>query len=409
MAACGSTRGTARRPVSDVRPYTSGVSRSSPALSAESSPRCSSPCSPCVVGVAVLAVAADQFVIGAARVALIKNVPSLVVGVVIIGFGTSAPEILVSALAALDDEPDVAVGNIVGSNIANLSLLLGIGALIVPLAVDSRTVRREALMVVGAVRCSASSSRVAASAASKVSSCSSRWPLRCSSSPARRPVTRSDPRRRSSPMRSTTGSASEVGRTVVGLVFTVAAGRLLLWGALDLADRAGLSAGFVGATLVSIGTSLPELVTVIQSARRSETDLIVGNLLGSNLFNALAAGGVVGLIGAPRFDDTSLTTIAATAAVVGRRRGDRVDADGPSCHASGGRPPRPRLRGDRAAPRLTARDPRSGRGHQDDTGTVPPRRPPYGRALGVALPTDESIATDPRTPGVERRPVRPTC
>ncbi len=108
----------------------------------------------------------------------------------------------------------------------------------------------------------------------------------------------------------------EVTRTVVGLVFTVAAGRLLLWGALDLADRAGLSAGFVGATLVSIGTSLPELVTVIQSARRSETDLIVGNLLGSNLFNALAAGGVVGIIGAPQFDDTSLTTIAATAAVV---------------------------------------------------------------------------------------------
>jgi len=104
-----------------------------------------------LVGIAVLAVAADQFVIGAARVALIKQVPSLVVGVVIIGFGTSAPEILVSALAALDGETDVAVGNIVGSNIANLSLLLGVGALIIPLAVDSRTVRREALMVVGSV------------------------------------------------------------------------------------------------------------------------------------------------------------------------------------------------------------------------------------------------------------------
>ena len=103
---------------------------------------------------------------------------------------------------------------------------------------------------------------------------------------------------------------------MLGLVGTVAAGRMLLWGALDLADRAGLSAGFVGATLISIGTSLPELVTVIQSARRSETDLIVGNLLGSNLFNSLAAGGVVGLIGAPRFDDTSLTTIAAAAAVI---------------------------------------------------------------------------------------------
>ncbi len=269
-----------------------------------------------ILGVAVLAVAADQFVIGAARVALIKNVPSLVVGVVIIGFGTSAPEILVSTLAALDDQPDVAVGNIIGSNIANLSLLLGIGALIVPLAVDSRTVRREALMVVGSV--ALYGVFVQGGGVNRLEGVI----LLIAMAVALFLITRTQTGDPLGPEAEEFADAThhrfgqEVGRTVVGLVLTVAAGRLLLWGALDLADRAGLSAGFVGATLISIGTSLPELVTVIQSARRSETDLIVGNLLGSNLFNALAAGGVVGLIGAPRFDDTSLTTIAATAAVM---------------------------------------------------------------------------------------------
>ena len=269
-----------------------------------------------LVGIVILAVAADQFVIGAARVALIKNVPSLVVGVIIIGFGTSAPEILVSALAALDGEPDVAVGNIVGSNIANLSLLLGLGAVIVPLAVDSMTVRREALMVVGAVVLFGIV--VQGGGIGRIEGVV----LLAAMAGALWLITRT---RSSDPLGAETEEFAdaahhrfgiEVLRTEVGLVGTVAAGRMLLWGALDLADRAGLSAGFVGATLISIGTSLPELVTVIQSARRSETDLIVGNLLGSNLFNSLAAGGVVGLIGAPRFDDTSLTTIAAAAAVI---------------------------------------------------------------------------------------------
>ena len=87
-----------------------------------------------VVGVALLAYAADQFVLGAARVALIRNISPLVVGVVIMGFGTSAPELLVSSIAAAGGNPEIAVGNIVGSNIANLSLLLGIGAIIIPLA-----------------------------------------------------------------------------------------------------------------------------------------------------------------------------------------------------------------------------------------------------------------------------------
>ena len=103
-----------------------------------------------LLGVALLAVAADQFVIGAARSAVIRRVPQLVVGVVIIGFGTSSPELLVSTLATIQGETAVAIGNVVGSNIVNLTLLLGIGAMMVPLEVSSRTVKREAPLVLGA-------------------------------------------------------------------------------------------------------------------------------------------------------------------------------------------------------------------------------------------------------------------
>lgn len=266
-------------------------------------------------GVVLLAIAADQFVLGAARVALLRNVPALVVGIVIIGFGTSAPELLVSAIAAGSGEPEIAIGNIVGSNVANLSLLLGVGAIIVPLRVTSRTVRIEAPLVLAAV---------ALFGVLVQGGGISRWEgavLLVALAVALFTVSRPSPK---DPVAEDTAELAapevrrfgiEAMRTVIGLGGTIAAAQLLLWGALDVADRTGLSGGFVGVTLVAIGTSLPELVTVIQSARRNETDLIVGNLLGSNLFNALGVGGVVGLMTANPIDAPNLTTIAALAAV----------------------------------------------------------------------------------------------
>lgn len=271
-----------------------------------------------LVGVVVLAVAADQFVIGASRVALIRQVPAFVVGVVIVGFGTSAPEMLVSGLAAARGAGEVAVGNVVGSNIANLSLLLGVGAIMVPLGVDSRTVKREAMLVVLAV--AGFGAAVQGGGISRIDGLL----LIAAMGIALWIVTRSpesgdvigaeavdlvnfEPTHR---------LRTEITRTVVGLLGTIAAAQLLLWGALRIADIAGLSEGFVGATLVAVGTSLPELVTVVQSARRNETDLIVGNLLGSNLFNALAVGGLIGLIGGAGVTASSLTVVAASAAIV---------------------------------------------------------------------------------------------
>jgi cation:H+ antiporter len=267
-----------------------------------------------VIGVGLLAVAADQFVVGAARIAIIRRISPLVVGVVIIGFGTSTPELLVSVIAAVAGDAPVAVGNIVGSNIANLTILLGIGALIFPLAVESKTVRREAPLAVAATVLFAVLVQsgmtwweglilVAGMAAIVVLLMrgGNRDPLSDETdefvdAPSHR-------------------LSTETIRCVLGLIGTVAGAQLLLGGALDLAALAGLDDGFVGATLIAVGTSLPELVTVIQSARRREGDLILGNLLGSNIFNALAVGGMVGLVGSGAAVGSSLAVVASGMAV----------------------------------------------------------------------------------------------
>lgn len=270
-----------------------------------------------VVGVVLLAWAADQFVLGAARLALLRGVAPIVVGVVIVGFGTSAPEMLVSAIAAGGGDRDVALGNIIGSNIANLTLLLGIGAMIVPLTVDSATVRREAVLVVAATAGFAVA--VQGGGLGRVEGVLlAAAMIGALAVVIRRPTGSTDPLgpetvELAEPATHRLGV--EIARTVAGLIGTIIGAQVLLWGALEIAEDAGLSSGFVGATLVAVGTSLPELVTVVQSARRRETDLIVGNLLGSNLFNALAVGGLVGLIGGNGVDDARLTVLGALAAV----------------------------------------------------------------------------------------------
>ncbi|WKZ81707.1 MAG: sodium:calcium antiporter [Acidimicrobiia bacterium] len=267
-------------------------------------------------GVLLLAYAADQFVIGAAALARLLRVPAVVVGVVVVGFGTSAPELLVSLLAAGQGRVEVAAGNVLGSNLANLSLLLGIGALITPLTVTSGVVRREAPLALVATGGLGLAMQVpnrllgALLVAAMVivvvvllkSAMSGRDPVGLELDDLVTPAVRT--------------TRVEVLRTGLGLVGTLAGAQALLWGALDLAGRAGLSEGFVGLTMVAVGTSLPELVTVVQSARRHETDLVLGNLLGSNLFNALFVGGLAMTVEPALVDDVSVRVTAVIAATV---------------------------------------------------------------------------------------------
>lgn len=265
------------------------------------------------LGVVLLAWAADQLVLGAARIAVVRRVAPIVVGAVIVGFGTSSPELLVSALAARTGEIEIAVGNIVGSNLVNLTLILGVGVLILPLAVDSRAVRREAPLAVAAM----------ALFALLVQNGLVLWEgllLVAALAGALAAVIRKGGgdalgEEAVELAGADIHSSREVVRTAIGLAGTLLGARLLLWGAVDLAQRAGLSEGFIGATLVAIGTSLPELVTVIQSARRKEGDLILGNLLGSNLFNALGVGGVAAIVGPHTIEAPALTGFGAIGSV----------------------------------------------------------------------------------------------
>jgi len=284
-------------------------------------------------GLLLLTWAADQFVFGAARVARRLNLSSVVIGAVVIGFGTSAPEMVVSGIAAGRGSLDFAVGNVIGSNVANLSLVLGVSAMVVPIAVRSPVMRREAPLSLAAVllfgllvqggltTTEAIILGVALTAALAVILVGS--------------IGHQDDVVAAEVEEFLQGPAhpwwQDAARTVAGLVGTVAAAQLLVVSATDVAGRMGLAEGFVGLTIVAIGTSLPELATSLVAARKNETDLIVGNLLGSNLFNSLAVGGVAAGIGAGPLTDPTLSGTAtllmigvATVATIFMASGRRV-------------------------------------------------------------------------------------
>jgi len=257
-----------------------------------------------VLGLVLLTVAADQLVVGSGRLAARWGVSPVVVGVVVIGLGTSAPEVVVSGLAAARGDAGLALGNLVGSNIINLTLILGVAGLAAPIAVHSSVPRREAPLTVGAVLLLAAFALVGLGRAGGVV-------LGVAAAGAVLLLVRLSAARPADPIAAEVEAlldrapapspARESLRTVLGLVGTLAGAQLLVVTAAGAAARLGVPAAVIGLTIVALGTSLPELVTAIQSQRRHEGDLLVGNLLGSNLFNSLIGGAVVGLAerGAP--------------------------------------------------------------------------------------------------------------
>ncbi len=263
------------------------------------------------IGLFLLTKAADWFVDGAVAAAVATQISPIVVGAVIVGFGTSAPELLVSGLAAANGDVALGVGNIVGSNVANLTLVLGSAALIVPILVTRPVLAREAPLSLLAVILFAAMTVgglevwegvllliVLAAVLS--------WIIFGSHEDSIEELDVDD--------------GLSLGRamalTVFGLAGTLLGAQLTVWGATGIADDLGVSGGFIGFTLVAIGTSLPELVTAIAAARKSETELILGNLLGSNMFNSLAVGGVISIVGANEIDDELMRTYGIVAMVV---------------------------------------------------------------------------------------------
>lgn len=279
-----------------------------------------------VVGLALLAFASDWFVVGAARVATAIRVPPIVVGAVVVGLGTSAPELLVTVLASARGEAPLAIGNVVGSNLANLTLVLGAAALTAPIVVDSRTLRREAPLSTAAVWLFAAALVVGLGVVTgavllavlvAMLAVIVRTALRHrrddgdSDGDDELEAGVADLERDASP-----SLVHDIGRAVAGLVGTLLGAQLVVSSALAVSEALGLSEGFVGLTVVAIGTSLPELVTGVQAARRGEDDLVVGNVLGSNLFNSLAAGGLIGVVaGGVEVEGRMLWGVALMAAV----------------------------------------------------------------------------------------------
>ena len=252
-----------------------------------------------VVGLVILVWSADRFVDGASATARYAGMPPLLIGMVIVGFGTSAPEIVVSVIAALQGNPGLALGNAYGSNIANIGLILGITALISPILVHSQVLRKElpVLLLVTllslALVWNGMLSRTDAIILLVVFVLFMVWSIKQG---MKQPADSMAGDEEEALNDNTMSAKTAIFWLVVGLVLLVASSRLLVWGAVDIAQAFGVSDLIIGLTIVAIGTSLPELASSIAAIRKNQHDLAIGNVIGSNLFNTLAVVGLAGVI-----------------------------------------------------------------------------------------------------------------
>ena len=252
-----------------------------------------------ILGLIVLFWSADRFIDGASAAAKHLGVPSLLIGMLIIGFGTSAPELMVSALAALQGNPSLALGNAYGSNIANIGLVIGLVALLSPIALHSQIVRKELPILLGitllsgALLLNGQLSRLDAGILLLAFFALFGWSI-VQGIRGRDDVLigEVDSTLQSHPM--PLGKA--VAWLVIGLLLLVASSRMLVWGAVEIATALGVSELIIGLTIVAIGTSLPELAAAIAAVRKNEHDLVLGNIIGSGLFNTLAVVGLAAAI-----------------------------------------------------------------------------------------------------------------
>lgn len=286
-----------------------------------------------VIGLAVLVWSADKFVDGAVGIAEYCGMSTLLIGMVIVGFGTSAPELTVSALSAGQGNPELALGNAYGSNIANIALILGATALISPILMQRSVIRGDLPILIAVsilsivlvwdgsvVRWNGVLLLVVFALVMGYSI----WrELRKAHAEATESVEEESAEKAS--------LGKSIMWLVLGLALLVASSRALVWGAVVIARTLGVSDLLIGLTIVAIGTSLPELASSIAAARKGENDLALGNIIGSNLFNTLAVVGLAATISpmdeiekAVTYRDMPLMTALTVALIVlgFRRKGD---------------------------------------------------------------------------------------
>ncbi len=251
-------------------------------------------------GLVILTWSADRFVEGAAGLARAMGVSTLIIGLTVVAFGTSAPEMLVSAVAAWQGNSGIALGNAIGSNITNMALVLGVTALMAPLSVHSSTLNREfplmlaVMLVVMGLLWNGTLGRIDGLLLLSGMAALVLWTVHLArTSPPDDPLV--------AEYGEEIPEAMPVGRAwlllVAGLLLLLLSSKLLVWGAVGLAHHFGISDLVIGLTIVAIGTSLPELAASVMAARKGEDDIAVGNVIGSNLFNLLGVLGIAGVIG----------------------------------------------------------------------------------------------------------------
>jgi len=251
------------------------------------------------LGLALLVWSADRFVEGSASVARHFGMSPLLIGMVVVGFGTSAPEMTVSALAAYQGNSGIALGNAYGSNIANIALILGLTALISPIAVHSRVLEKELPLLTAVTALAAwqvwdgEITRIDAWVLLAVFAAVMGWSIwqgtRKRGDAFGREMAH-ELQARAMPLR------RAIFWLIAGLAFLIVSSRILVWGAVEIAQSFGISDLVIGLTIVAAGTSLPELASSIIATRKGEHDIALGNVLGSNLFNTLAVVGIAAMI-----------------------------------------------------------------------------------------------------------------
>lgn len=251
-----------------------------------------------IVGLVVLMWSADKFVEGASASAKHLGMSPLLIGMLIVGFGTSAPEMVVSAIASFQGNPGLAIGNAYGSNIANIGLILGLTALISPIFVESKILKQELPFLSGITTLAifllmdGYLSRFDAILMLTIFFVFMGWSVWVGKSNSQDSLADEI----------SAGKVTDrplklcIFDLLLGLVFLTLSSRGLVWGAIEIATHIGISDLVIGLTIVAVGTSLPELASSIAAIKRKENDIAIGNIIGSNLFNTMVVVGIAGSI-----------------------------------------------------------------------------------------------------------------